>query len=180
MQLGDATVILLEQRQEILGEPVLILVRQRTHDAEIERDETRIGRARRIDPDIAGMCIGVEEIVAEHLRIEEAHAFLGEPYAIDAGRVERGKIVDRNAAHALERQHALVGVRPDHFGHVEIVRAEEIAPQQRRVGAFALQVELVGQRRLDLVDDFAWPDLVGVRMKALDRAAIARSSATSS
>src|SRR3546814_15455322 len=38
----------------------------------------------------------------------------------------------------------------------------------RGVGAFALQVELGGQRALDLGDDLARADLVGARMGAVD------------
>src|SRR3546814_2560562 len=38
----------------------------------------------------------------------------------------------------------------------------------RSVGAFALQVELGGQRALDLGDDLARADLVGARMGAVD------------
>src|SRR3546814_18247550 len=41
-------------------------------------------------------------------------------------------------------------------------------PQHRGVGAFALQVELGGQRALDLGDDLARADLVGARMGAVD------------
>ena len=79
--------------------------------------------ARRIDvdPDVAGVRVGVEEVVAEHLRVEHAHALGRERLAVDAGGVERGDVVGRDAAHAFQRQRALGGVRPDHFRHVQVV-----------------------------------------------------------
>ena len=162
VQFGDALVVLPEQGEEILRQPVLVLLGQGAHDAEIERDEARVVAPRGIHPDVAGVRVGVEEVVAEDLCVEQLHALLGELHAIDAGRIEGGEIVDRNAAHALEGEDAGGGVRPDDFGHVEIVRIEEIASQQAGVGAFALQVELVEQGRFDFGDHVERADLVGV------------------
>ena len=127
--------------------------------------------ARRVDPDVAGVRVGVEEVVAEHLRVEQAHAFLGERLAVDAGRIERGEVVDRDAVHALQRQHALVGVRPD-APRARRDRREpsEIAPQQR----WRWRLRAAGRARSSASfsifgDDVARADLVGVRMGALDR-----------
>ena len=54
---------------EVLGEVVLVLAGELADDAEVDRDEARIGLARGVDvdPDVAGVRVGVEEVVAEHL-----------------------------------------------------------------------------------------------------------------
>ena len=113
----------------------------------------------------------MEEIIAEHLRVEQAHAFPGQGDAVDAGGIDRREIVDSNAAHAPEGQHRLLAVRPEHLGHDEIGFIGEIAPQQAGVRAFTLQIKFVVQRRFDLGHDVMWPDLVGRRMPALDKLA---------
>ena len=101
--------------------------------------------ARGVDPDVARVRIGVEEIVAEHLRVEQAHAFLGQRDAVDAGRIERGQIVDADAVHAFERQHRFRCVCDQNTsGTIRSSPVGEIAPQQAGVRAFALQVEFVG------------------------------------
>jgi len=128
----------------------------------------RIGLPFRIDPDVAGVGVGVEEVVAEHLLVEHAHALGGQRPAIDAGSVERADVVGRNAAHALHRHRAFGGVRPDHFGHVQVGRVGPVAPQQAGVAGLALQVEFRRQRVLDRGDDLAWTDLVGVGVCAFD------------
>ena len=168
VQLGDAAVVAVEDRHEVLGEPVLVVARELAHDAEIQRDEARIGLAFRIHPDVAGVRIGVEEVVAEHLLVEHAHALGGERLAVDAGRVQRGDVVRRDAAHALHRHRALRRVRPDHFRHVQIGRPGPVAAQQAGIAGLALQVEFGGQRVLDLGHDLARADLVRVGMRAFD------------
>src|SRR3546814_13363482 len=59
--------------------------RQRADDAEVERDETRIVDLAGVDPDIAGVGVGMEKIVAKNLGVEHAHALGGEPVRVDAG-----------------------------------------------------------------------------------------------
>ncbi len=106
MQLGDTCVIALEQRDEILRQPVLIRFGQRTHDAEIQRNKARLFHARGIHPDVAGVCIRMEKIVAKYLLVEQANTFGGELLAVDAGGIDRYDIVATHApirAPALER-----------------------------------------------------------------------------
>ena len=174
VKLGDAAIVAIEDRHEILGEVVLVLARQLADDAEIDRDEARVVLARRVavDPDVAGVRIGVEEVVAEHLGVEHAHAFRGQRAAIDAGGVQRGDVVAGNAVHAFEREHALGGMAPDHVRHIQIRRilavlAHPEPADHRRVGALALQVELGRERGFHFAHDFARADLVGVGMRAL-------------
>ncbi len=113
------------------------------------------------------MRVGVKKVVAEHLSVEQAHAFLGERDAVDAGGVERSQIVHGNAARTLQGQHRSLRLRPEHFGYDKIVTGGEVAAQQRSVRAFTLQIQLVGERGFDLSDDIARTNLVRRRMPTL-------------
>ena len=163
VQFGDAAVVALEDRHEVFGQVVLVAARQLADDAEINRDVARVVLARRVQvhPDVAGVGVGVEEVVAEHLRVEHAHAAGGECLAVDAGGVERLDVVGRNAAHAFHREHAFAAVAPEHLGHVQLVAAGPGAAHQAAVGAFALQVEFGVERGFDFAHHFLRPDLVG-------------------
>ena len=171
MQFGDAAIVAVEDRHEIFGEIILIFARELTDDAVIDRDETRVVLARRIavDPDVAGVCIGMKEIIAEHLRIEHADALRGQRPAVDAGGVQRSDIVAGNAVDAFESEHALGSVAPDHFGHIQVRRILPEPPDHRSVRAFALQVEFGGERGFDFAHHFPGADLVGVGMRAFDQ-----------
>ncbi|MCW0450641.1 hypothetical protein NB706_003475 [Xanthomonas sacchari] len=171
VQLGHAPVVLVEDGHEVLGQVVLIFLRELAHDAEVQRDEARVVAARRVavDPDVAGVRIGMEEVVAEHLGVEHPHALGRQRAAVDAGGVQRGDVVGGDAAHPLQGQRALGGVGPDHLRHVEVVRVQPETAQHAGVGALALQVQLRGEGGLDLGHHLARADLVGARMGALDQ-----------
>ncbi len=167
VQHRDPAVVAPEHGVEVRRQVPLVGVRQRAHDAEVQGDEARIVPALRIDPDVAGVGVGMEEVVAEHLLVEQAHALGRELAPVDAGRVERGDVVGRDAVHALEGQHAVARQFPDHLGHLQVVRVGEVAPQQAGVGALALQIELVAQSALDLGHQFQRLDALGVGHVAL-------------
>jgi hypothetical protein len=127
-------------------------------------------RVRGIHPDVAGMRIGMEEIVAEHLLVEHAHALRRQRLAVDAGGIQRGDVVGRDAAHALHRHRALGGVRPDHLRHVQVVRrVQPVAAQHAGIAAFALQVELGGESGFDFGHHLARANLVGARDECVRR-----------
>ncbi len=171
VQLGDTPVVAVEDGHEVLGQVVLIFLRELAHDAEVQRDEARIESPRRvaIDPDVAGVRIGMEEVVAEYLGVEHPHALGRQRLAVDAGGIQGENVVRRDAVHPFERERALAGVAPDHFRHVQIVGVQPETPQHAGVGALALQVELGGQRAFDLGYYFARADLVGARVGAVDQ-----------
>ena len=144
MQLGDAAIVAIEDRHEIFRKVVLILAGELAHDAEIQRDETRIAFARGIHPNVAGVCIGMEKIIAKHLLVKHPHTFGGQGFAVDAGGVQRLHVIRWNTAHALHRHCTLGRMRPDDFRHVQVRRALPIAAQQTGVAGFALQVKFSG------------------------------------
>ena len=83
--LGDAVVVAAEEREEVLREVVLVVLGQRAHDAEVERDVAAVVAGVDADEDVAGVHVGVEEAVAEHLREEDLDAVARELLDVDAG-----------------------------------------------------------------------------------------------
>src|SRR5581483_2098577 len=74
MRRRDAVVIATEEGQKILREVALVARGERADDAEVERDV--LAEVRRIhrDEDVAGVHVGMEEPVAEHLGEEKLDA----------------------------------------------------------------------------------------------------------
>ena len=62
-------------------------------------------------------------------------------------------VVDLDAEDALHRQHVRPAKVPVDLGHVQQVGAREVALQLRGIGGFAHEVELDGERPLELGDD---------------------------
>src|SRR5690606_21583219 len=67
MELGDPLVVASEEGEEVLGKVVLVELRERADDAEVQRDVAVEVLAVDADQDVARMHVGVEEAVAEHL-----------------------------------------------------------------------------------------------------------------
>ena len=74
MRLRHAFVIAAEEGEKILRQVVAIHIGKRAHDAEIERDIAPVGRHQ----DVAGMHVGMEKTVAEHLGEENFHPGAGQ------------------------------------------------------------------------------------------------------
>ena len=68
--------------------------------------------------DVAGVHVGVEEIVLEHLREEDLDAVLGEPLDVGAGFAQPLQVRDRHAADALHDHHLGPAEVPVHRGHI--------------------------------------------------------------
>ena len=66
---------------------------------------------------------------------------------------QRLDVVDLDAEDALHRQHVRPAIVPIDLGHVQQVRAREIALELRGVRGLAHQIELDGERPLELRDD---------------------------
>ena len=63
-------IIAVEKRQKINRQIPLVVIRQAAHDAKVQRDIAPIRRHQ----NIAGVHIGVEKAVVEHLREKNLHA----------------------------------------------------------------------------------------------------------
>ena len=71
VQHRDPAVVALEEGEEIPGEIELVARVERADDAEIDGRVARIRRVADVHEDVAGMHVGVEEVVAEHLGEED-------------------------------------------------------------------------------------------------------------
>ena len=67
--------------------------------------------------DVAGVHVGVEEAVAEHLGEEDLDAVARELRDVDAGVAQALDLADRDAVHALHHHHVAVAVVPVHLRH---------------------------------------------------------------
>ena len=118
------------------------------------------------DEDVAGVHVGVEVGVAEHLREEHLDAGAGEPRNVDAGLAQPVHLPDRDAGHPLHHHHFGAAVVPVDRRHEQQRRVLEVAAQLRAVRRLARQVELVAQRLLELGDDRARPQPLAVATTA--------------
>ena len=167
VQLRDAPVVAIEHRQEVLREVLLIGRIERADDAEIHGRVARPLRVIDQHEDVAGVHVGVEEVVAEHLREEDAHAVLGELRNVGAGGLEARALADRHAVDALHDHDVGAAVIPVHLRHVQQLGSGEVALQLRGVGGLAHQVELIENGLLVFRDQLARPQPPALRPVAV-------------
>ena len=74
-------------------------------DPEVDRRVARVLRILEADEDVPGVHVGVEEVVAEHLREEDLHAVLGQPLDVRATTPELRDFADQHAVDALHHHH---------------------------------------------------------------------------
>ena len=165
----DAVVVAAEEGEEVLREVALVRFRQRAHDAEVERDV--LAEVRRVDgdEDVAGVHVGVEEAVAEHLREEELDAGARQLLEVDAGLDQPLDLRDRDAAHPLHHHHFAGAPVPVHLGHAAAAAsAAKLRRSCEQLAASRDEVELVAQRLLELGDDLARAQPLAVGPQLLD------------
>ncbi len=129
MQLRDAPVVTIEHRQEVFREVVLIAGIECADDAEIHGRVARPLRVIDQHEDVPGVHVGVEEVVAEHLREKDAHAVLGQLCNVGTGGLEARPVADRHAMDALHDHDVGATVIPVHLRHVQQLGAGEVALQ---------------------------------------------------
>ena len=113
MDFGDAPVVATEKSDEIARQVSFVGLGQRTHDAEIERDILTVAG----DENIAGVHIGMEKAVAEHLGEKDFNAGTRKLRNVDALCAHVGNRGDRNAVHALHDHDFGGTVLPVDFRH---------------------------------------------------------------
>ena len=162
-------VIAAEEGEEVLREIALVGLGERAHDAEIERDVlAEVGRVGSHE-DVAGMHVGVEKTVAEHLCEKNLHSRTAQARNVDAFGLEPLDLPDRDAAHALHHHDLSVAPVPIHFGNEKEWRMQEVAPELRAVGRFAAEIELIVDCLVELRDDLARFEALAVRPELLDQ-----------
>ena len=153
MQLGHAPVIAVEEGQEVFGQIALMILRELAHDAEIHGQVAGRRRVARIHENVAGVHVGMKKIVAERLLEKDLDAAFGQHLKVHAHAAQPVQLTDGNALDALHHQHVGPGKVPEHDGVINERAAQPVAPQQAGIGAFAHQVQLVGEDVLKLGDD---------------------------
>ena len=167
MQLRNAVIVAVEEREEILGQVAAVFGGKGTDDAEVDGRVARVVRIVDQHEDVSRVHVGVEEVVPEDLREEDLDAVLGEPLDVRPGRAECFHVADRRAEDAFLHHDLGQAVVEVHVGNVEEIRTREVALELRRVRRLAHQVELVENRLLVLADDFQRPQPVGQRPVAV-------------
>ena len=139
VQFGDAAVVMLEEGQQVLRQVALILVGQGADDAEVHGDVAAAG----LDEDVAGVHVGMKEVVAEDLGEEDLHPTLAQQLHADPLGLEPLDLPHRSSIDPLHDQDAGVAQVPVDLGHVKRLAAEKVLAQLAGVGRLALQVELI-------------------------------------
>ena len=84
VQPRDFAIVLIEEREQIARQVVLVLVGQRADDRAVDRDVARALRIGDVDEDVPRVHVGVEEVVDEYLREERLHSALREQLHVGA------------------------------------------------------------------------------------------------
>ncbi len=116
---------------------------QRTHDAEVDRGIARVLRVLDLHENIAGMHVGMEKIIAEHLREKDLDPVRRELGDIRARGTQPLEIVDDDSVDALHHHDVHPAVVPEDFRDVQQRRSGEVALQLGRVPRLAKQIQLI-------------------------------------
>jgi len=103
--------------------------------------------------EITRVWIRVEKAVLEHFGQDEAHAVLRDAVAIQSRRVERGEVVDLDAADLFHRQHARRCELPVHFRDVDRGVVRKVAADTVGILPLARVIQFVAQRVGEFFDE---------------------------
>jgi hypothetical protein len=143
VQLRHTAVVALEEGKQVARQIVLVLGREAADDAAVDRDVLRAPRVHGADENIAGVHVGVEEAVAEHLGEENLHATLGQHLHVGTLVGQGRQVGDLHPVDALHHQHFGAAPVPVDLRYIQQRRAFEVALELAGVGRFAQQVEFV-------------------------------------
>ena len=154
MQARHLAVVAVEEGEQIAGQVVLVAIGELADDGAIECDVARALGVGHIHEDVAGMHVGVKEVVDEHLVEEGLHPAPGQDFEIDALRIEPVEVAHGHAVDALQHQHVGAGELVVDLGDVEQFRGGEVLAQPLGVGRLLRHVELLEHRIRVLPDHF--------------------------
>src|SRR5438552_5899664 len=138
----DPVIVTAKEREKVLREIALVRVRQRSHDAEVERDVFALVRRVGRDEDVSRMHVGVEEAVAKNLGEENLDTGARELLNVDALHDEPVDLGNRRSLHLLHDHYFAAAPVPEDLGHEKQRRVEEIAAELRAVRSFPREIEL--------------------------------------
>ncbi len=119
MEFRHAAVIPVEHGEEVLGQVVLVADVERAHDAEVDGGIAGVRWIVDQHEDVAGVHVGVEEVVPEHLREEDLHTVRGEHRDVCALGSQGIHVADGHAADALHDHHIDAAEIPIHRRHMQ-------------------------------------------------------------
>ena len=119
MQGGNSCIVALEERDEILGQVMLVAGLQGADDAEIDRRVARVLGILGLHENISRMHVGMEKIVPKDLGKENLDAVLGKLRYIRAAGAQFRQLTDDNAMDALHDHDVGATIVPIDFGHIE-------------------------------------------------------------
>ena len=110
MQLGDFTIIAVEERNEVFRQVALIFFVQRPHDTAVDPDVLGVLRMVVANKNIAWMHVCVEKAVAEHLGEKDLHAAFRQQLHVRALRFQRLHVGNRDPVNPLHDHHVFATV----------------------------------------------------------------------
>ena len=161
MQLGHAAIIALEEGDQVARQVVLVLGGEAADDAAVDGNVLRTPRRAGADEDVAGVHVGMEETVAEHLGEEDFHTAFGQQFHVGALVGEGCQVGDGNAVNTLHDQHLGAAQVPVHLRHIQLLGAGKVTPQLAGVGGLAQQIEFVVDGFFVVADHFHRPQAAG-------------------
>ena len=145
MEFRNALVVAAEKRREVLRQIFFVVLGERAHDAEVQGDVAAKGLGGQADLDVAGVHVGVEKTVTEHLREKKRHTIAGQLGNVHTRFAQAVHLADGHAVHALHDDDLGVAKVPNHLGDQHQMEALHVAAQLGSIGRFAHQVQLVVQ-----------------------------------
>ena len=118
VQLGNLTVIAVEESNEVFCEITLIVFVQRADDTAVDTDILRVMRMIVANENITRMHIRMEKAVAKHLGKEDLHPTLRKQLHVGALGFQRSDVGNRNTVDPLHHHHAFATVIGIDFRHV--------------------------------------------------------------
>ncbi|MBI5105850.1 MAG: response regulator, partial [Solirubrobacterales bacterium] len=146
---GDPAGIAVHEPQQQGAKPLPQLVVDLADHAEVDQPDD----AARLDEEVAGMRIGVEEPILEHHLGDDPRRTLGQRMAVDPGSVQRVQVGDVEPPDPLERQHPRRRGVPVNARDVHVGIAREVRSEALGVAPFAEVVDLRPEGVRELLGD---------------------------
>src|SRR5579871_2937091 len=103
--------------------------------------------------EVAGVRVGMEEPVVQHLHERDMRAALREDVAVDPGCVECREVVDLDAMNVLHREDGVGAELPEDLRYVQARVIDEFGRDALGVLALPGQIELVSEGKPELIDE---------------------------
>ncbi len=148
MHFGDAAIVAGDEAEQDLGEEAPLLQAEPPHDAAIDRNQPAL----RIDEQVPGMHVGMEEAVADRMLQEGLDHDPPQRRQVVAGGLQRLDIRQPDPVDPLVDQHLACGQLPIGLGHAEIGVVLGVLGEFRQRGGLEPQIHLHRHRARQRLD----------------------------